>query len=187
MPRHIQYRSTHLVNLLSPVEACLCVPKHSSCSLTLHTVTSPLQLPDTDTRISLIGCSELPGSPNQAGLLCRHHGLAPLLSSPISSYSLPHPLYSRHTGLFAAWLFWEHTGYAPASEPLQLLILLLRTFFPQTPSWLVPPLSSDLCSNVTFSVRSVLATPSDMQTPTYGPFPPSLFSTLYHHLITLCN
>ena len=102
MPRHIRYRYTHLVNLFSPMGACLRLPKHSR-SLpgvlgqgkdpdALFTYDHlPLHLPDPDTRISLTGLLELPGSPNQACHLCTQHIVAsPLCSSvlllpPLSS------------------------------------------------------------------------------------------------------
>ena len=136
--RRILYGHTHPVDLLYTAEACLCLPKYSSSlpgapgkcwgphalfPYNCQTLPPPSSLSFLAARIKNQGCH-----------LRGRHSVAPFLSSPVSSYSFPHSLCSRHTGPFAAWLFFEH----PASEPLHLLIPLLRTFFPQTPSRLVP-------------------------------------------------
>lgn len=126
---------THLVNLFSPVGACLHLPKHSS-SLpgvlgrgwdpdALFTYDHlPLHLPDPGTHISLTGLwSFLAARIKRA--ICAPNTVWPLPGAALSPYSLPYLLYSRHMGLSAAWLFQEHTGHAPASEPLQPLILML--------------------------------------------------------------
>lgn len=145
MPKHT-YRYTHLVNLPHTVGACLCLhqtlqfpaqnPRQGlgpQQSLLIPTTSSPAAARPCHPHQPDQPLSEFLGSQNQA---CRLHSPAQSGPFPLQPHLPNSPLfslYSRHNGLFAAWLFFEHTGHSPALGPLHLLFLMLSTFSPQLP------------------------------------------------------
>ena len=49
-----------------------------------------------------------------------------------------------------------HFRPTPVSRPIYQLCPLPEILFPQISTWLTPPLPSEFCSNVTFSLRPIL-------------------------------
>ena len=92
------------------------------------------------------------------------------------------PFITSSPDTLASLLFLENVNLVPTHKALNLLLILPRMFFPQTFAWIIPSLSSGLCSNANYLEKSSLPSPSKIAPLTLLPYLFNFSSWHYHDL-----